>query len=137
MSKLGTSAQPSEKGDINWAPNSQKLAYVAANRIWEVDVAGGVPRELAYNVAGGFNLSQYAADGTWLVYSRRDADQNADVYLYDIAAKHEYNISQSPAAEGNAALTPDGKTVIFTSNRDGAENRIVAVRLAIAQGAQK
>ena len=122
--------QPSEKGDINWAANSQKLAYVAANRIWEVDVAGGVPRELAHNVAGGFNLGQYVGDGTWLLYSRRDAEQNADIYLYDIAAKREYNVTRSPATENAAAITPDGKTVIFSSNRDGAENQLFSVSLA-------
>ena len=118
-----------EKGDINWSPNSQKLAYVAANRIWEVDAAGGAPRELAYNPAGGYNISQYSSDGGWLVYSRRDADQNADIYLYDIAAKKEYNVTQSPATENAAVLTPDGKTVIFSSNRDGAEFQLFAVSL--------
>ncbi len=34
-------------------------------------------------------------------------------------ARTEYNISQSPWNETNAQLTPDGKTVVFTSNRDG------------------
>ena len=114
--------QPSEKGDIVWASNSQKLAYTGANKIWEVDIASGAPRELANNQAGGFTVLQYSADGNWMVYSRRDDDQNAEIYLYDIKAKKEYDVTQSPANETNAALTPDGKTVVFTSNRDGASN---------------
>ena len=48
-------------------------------------------------------MSQYSADGNWLVYSRRDDEQNAEVYLYDIKAKKEYNISQSPWNETNGA----------------------------------
>ena len=89
--------QPSEKGGIVWAANSQKLAYTGDNKLWEVDVAGAEPREIASNPAGGFNLQQYAGDGTWMVYSRRDEEENAEVYLYDIAAKKEYNVTASPA----------------------------------------
>jgi tricorn protease len=125
-------SQPSEKGGIVWAPNSQRLAYTGANRIWEVDLdaAPPQPRELASNPAGGFSSAQYSADGSWLVYSRRDDDQNAEIYLYDIASKKEHNVTRSPNSETSAALTPDGKTVIFTSNRDGAMNQLFAVSLA-------
>jgi tricorn protease len=123
-------SQPAEKDNLVWAPNSQKLAYGADNKVYEVDASGGAPRELAHNVAGGITLTQYSADGNWLVYSRRDDEQNADVYLYDIKAKQEYNISQSPWNETNAQLTPDGKTVVFTSNRDAGVNQLFAVSLS-------
>jgi tricorn protease len=122
--------QASEKADVVWAPSSQKLAYTATNRIFEVDVAGGEPRELAVNPAGGFDIAQYSSDGNWLVYSRRDDDQNAEIYLYDIKAKREYNATQSPVNETGAALTPDGRTLIFTSTRDGGVNQLFAVSLA-------
>ena len=122
--------QASEKSDLVWAPGAQKLAYTADNRIFEVDISGGEPRELAHNEAGGFDIQQYSADGNWLVYSRRDNDQNADVYLYDIRAKKEYNATRNPVNETSAALTPDGKTLVFTSTRDGAVNQLFAVPLA-------
>ena len=57
-----------------------------------------------------------SADGNWLVYSRRDDEQNAEVYLYDIRAKKEYNITQSPWNETTAQITPDGKTVVFSAS---------------------
>lgn len=123
--------QQSEKANIVWSPDSQKLAYSGDNKIWEVDLsAQPQPRELANNTAGGFNIQQYSADGTWMVYSRRDEDQNSEVYLYDIRSKKEYNVTQSPNSETSGALTPDGKTVVFTSNRDGAANQLFAVSLA-------
>ncbi|HLA90186.1 MAG TPA: S41 family peptidase [Gemmatimonadaceae bacterium] len=121
---------PAEKADVTWAQNSQKLAYSADNRIFEVDVAGGEPRELARNPAGGFTAPSYSADGNWLVFSRRDDEQNADAYVYDIKGKKEYNVSKSPWNETSAQLTPDGKTVVFTSNRDGGVNQLFAVSLA-------
>jgi tricorn protease len=120
----------SVKADLTWAPSSQKLAFTAANRLWEVDAAGGDARELAHNPAGGFSIQQYSADGNWIVYSHRDDDQNADVYLFDVRARKEYNVSKSPFNELTAALTPDGKTIVFTSTRDGGTNQLFAASLA-------
>jgi tricorn protease len=117
------------KADLTWAPNSQKVAYTAANRIFEVDVASGEPRELAHNPAGGYSLAQYSSDGNWIVYMRRDDDQNADIFVFDTRAKREYNVTQSPFNETNGAITPDGKTVLFTSNRDGGVNHLFAASL--------
>lgn len=126
--KLTTHA--SEKSDLTWAANSQKLAFAADNRMFEVDAAGGAMRELAHNPAGGFNISQYSPDGRWLVYSRRDDEQNAEVYMYDIGAKKEYNVTRSPWNETAGQITPDGKTLVFTSNRDGTTTQLYAVSLA-------
>jgi hypothetical protein len=52
------------------------------------------------------------------------------VYLYDIRAKKEYNVTQSPWNETSAQISADGKTVVFASNRDGAQNQLFAVSLA-------
>ncbi|MFI5311878.1 MAG: S41 family peptidase [Gemmatimonadales bacterium] len=124
------SKHASEKSGLTWAQSSQKLAFTADNRMFEVDVAGGPVRQLAHNEAGGFTIQQYSADGKWLLYSRRDDEQNADVYMYDIAGKREYNVTKSPWTETSAALTPDGRTVVFSSNRDGVTNQLYAVSLA-------
>ncbi|HEY4306474.1 MAG TPA: S41 family peptidase [Gemmatimonadaceae bacterium] len=118
-----------EKDNLVWADNSQKLAYGNDNKIIEVDVVGGVPREITHNPAGGYTVQQYTPDGNWLLYSRRDDEQNAEVYLYDIRAKKEYNLTQSPWNEATARMTPDGKMVVFSSNRDGG-GQLYALSLA-------
>lgn len=115
-------SQPFEKADILWAKNSQKLLYTGDNRIWELDLSTSqpVPTELAYNRAGGFRFVNYAVNGTWLTYTRSDDIQNLDGYLYDMAAKKEYNVTRHPASDQGVQLTPDGKSVVFVSNRSGA-----------------
>jgi tricorn protease len=123
-------ASDGEKDNIVWAPGSQKLAYGNDNKIVEVDAAGGAPREITHNPAGGYTVQQYSADGNWLLYSRRDDEQNAEVYLYDIRGKKEFNLTQSPWNETTAQMTPDGKTVVFSSNRDGGQQQLFAVSLA-------
>jgi tricorn protease len=118
----------SEKGNLTWAANSGTLAFTGANRLHEIDVTSGSVRELAYNRAGGFTLHQYSADGRWLLYTRRDDDQNAEVYLFEIGTKREINVTNHPLTDGNAMLTPDGQHVLFTSNRSGT-TQLYAVSL--------
>jgi len=121
--------QPFPKSEPVWSPNAQKLAYTGDNRIFEVAVSGGGPRELAHNPAGGYSLLQYAPDNAWLLYGRRDADQNADVYLFDPATRAEYDVTPSPFTEFAGVLSPDGKTLVFQSNREGATSQLFAVSL--------
>ena len=122
--------QESIKADLTWANDGQKLAFTANNRLWELDVASGSPRELSHNPAGGYSIAQYSADGRWLLYTRRDDDQNADVYLFDVAARREYNLSENPFTDGNPVLTPDGKLVVFTSTRDAGTSHLFSVSLS-------
>lgn len=122
--------QPSVKGDLTWAPNGQKLAFTGNNRLWEVDASGGAVRELAYNQAGGFVVGQYSADGNWLTYTKRDDDQNADVFLFDVRNRREVNVTRNPFNDNNGVMTPDGKHVLFTSTRDNGVAQLFAVSLA-------
>lgn len=122
--------QPSVKAELTWAPNSQKLAFTGNNRLWEVDVSGGSVRELAYNQAGGFSVGQYSADGNWLTYSRRDDDQNSEVFVFDVRNRREVNLTRNPFNDANGVMTPDGKHVLFTSNRDNGVTQLFAVSLA-------
>ena len=55
-------------------------------------------------------------------------DRNSDVFLYDIPNGTEHNVTQHLANEANGRLTPDGKIVLFTSNRSGT-NHLYAVSL--------
>jgi tricorn protease len=121
----------SVKADLTWSPNSQKLAFSAANRLFEVDVSGGTPpRELGHHPAGGYTVSQYAPDGGWLVVTKRDDDQNADVFLFDVANRRDINVTRGPFNDTNGQLTPDGKTLLFTSTRDEGRAQLFAVSLA-------
>jgi tricorn protease len=118
------------KGDLTWSGDGRRLAFTADNRLWEVDVTSGAPRELAHNPAGGFSIAQYSPSGRELLYTRRDDDQNAEVYLFDIASRREHNLSDNPFGDGNPVLTPDGRHVVFTSSRDEGTNHLFIVSLA-------
>ena len=94
--KRRLTSHESTKSQFVWSPDGSRIAFVGANRLFEVDVASGRTTELAWNIAGGYNVYDYSPDGKWLVYGRSDEDQNQDVYLFDIGANREVNISRNP-----------------------------------------
>jgi tricorn protease len=122
---------PSVKGDLTWSPTGRTLAWTAANRLWEVDVTGAAPpRELGHHPAGGYAALSYSADGSALVYTKRDDDQNADVYLMDVRTRREVNVTRNPFQDTNGQLSPDGTALFFTSTRDGGVAQLFSVSLA-------
>jgi tricorn protease len=113
-----------------WAKDGARLAYVAANHLYMVEAATGDTRELAYNEERGFDLIEFSPDSNWILYSRRDPDLNTEVYLFDINAGTEHNLTQNPFSEPGGALTPDGTTLVFVSNRDNGVYHLFKVHLA-------
>ncbi|HSK10045.1 MAG TPA: S41 family peptidase [Vicinamibacterales bacterium] len=123
------SGHPSFKTIGAWSPDARQLAYVAANRLFVADVETARSTELAYNEAGGYDVTGYSPDGKWLVYTRRDADMNGEVYLFDVAGKKEHNVTSNPFADSRATLTPDASRLVFVSNRDGGAPQLFVVSL--------
>ena len=64
--------------------------------------------ELAYNQAGGYQLSGFSPDGNWLVYTRRDDDQNAEVFCSRSRRRSEHNVTANPFNDSRGTVTPDG-----------------------------
>jgi tricorn protease len=118
------------KSNIVWSPDSRRLAFVAANRLFEADVASGTVNELAYNRGGGYAGVSYSADGRWLVYHRGDYDLNTEVHLLELATRRETNVTRDPFRASNATITPDGRTVVFTSNRADGVNHLFVTSLS-------
>ena len=120
---------PSFKTNGAWSPDAKQLAYVAANRLFIADVEAGKSVEVAYNIAGGYQAVSFSPDGKWLAYTRRDDDQNADVYLYDLTAKKEYDVTPNPFSDTRGVFTPDSKRLVFLSDRDGGVTHLFVVTL--------
>lgn len=135
------STHESVKTDIRWAPNSAKLVFSGGNHLFQIDIATARQTELG-NQPGGYDVTDYSADGNWLVYTKRDASENAWIVLFDLRTKHEIPIAslgrqtevgfnaQRYSNEGNGLLTADGMHVVFTGATASA-----AVNANLAAGA--
>ena len=51
------------------------------------------------------------------------------MYLFDIAAKKEHNVTANPFTDSRGTITPDGKSVVFISDRDGGTPHLFSVPL--------
>jgi tricorn protease len=109
------------KDGYQWAPDSRHLAYATGNHLFLADVEAtpATPAVDLGTTPGGYQVSGFSADSKWIVYGRRDAAANSDIYLFEIATKKEYNVTQNPFNDSRGTITPDGKKVIFLSDRDG------------------
>jgi len=116
--------------DFVWSPDGGRIAFVAANALFEVDLASGQTTRLGYHVNQGFSLSQYSPDGAWLLYGKRDLDENDELYLFSVASRDELNVTRDPFRDRSGVLTPDGKHLVFLSTRDGGTSHLFAVPLA-------
>lgn len=123
------STHESVKSELAWSPDSRRLAFVAANGLWEADVGGGEARELSHNPAGGYRDVGYAPGGDWLVYTRGDDDLDLDVYLFEIGSRREIDVTRNPFRDGDGTVTPDGGSIVFTSTRDGGTNHLFVAPL--------
>ena len=126
--KLTTHA--SFKSIDGWSPDSARLVWTGDNRIFVTTAETGQTAELAHNIAGGYNVTGWSPDGKWLVTTKRDADQNADVVLFEVDTKRELNVTQSPWSETQGTITPDGTKVLFISDRNDGVNQLFSVSLS-------
>jgi tricorn protease len=125
--KLTTLA--STKSGFLWSRDSKQIAFSADQKLYLADVEPGTVRELAEQ-PGGYSLSEFSPDGKWLVLASRDDDANADLFLFNIAEKKSVNMTKNPFRDGNGTLTPDGKFLVFVSNREAGTNQLYKVALA-------
>lgn len=128
--KTRLSEHESEKGRPVWSSDSSKLAYSAFNSLFVADLDSGDVSEVGSNPERGFSIGNFSADGNWLVYSRRNEDLDQEVYLFEIATGAEHNITQDPFTDSTGLITPDGKHVVFRSNREDGTYQLFKVSLA-------
>jgi tricorn protease len=112
-----------------WSPDSTRFAWTAANRLF-VTGPESPTTELGYNVAGGYQVGNFSGDGKWLVVTKRDLDQNADLFLFELDSKRELNITQNPWSDTQGTITPDGTRVVFISDRNNGVAQLFSVPLA-------
>ena len=138
-------SHPTAPGSLTWAPDGKSIYFVAADaksadererdrllddvyafeennfkqrHIWTADLDGKTTRvtEGDWNV-NGYELS---ADGKRIVMQRSTSPllefiDRIEVWLMDANGSNARQLTSNQVPEGNASLSPDGSTVLFTS----------------------
>ena len=133
VQNLTTTKETSEDAPV-WSPDSKWLAYVTKPKggsSYEIDVMEFSSRYVKHITTNtppdksNFNPI-FSRDGKFLVYTQADAgDRNSNIFLVDLASLKPMNLTPHDGEQTYFAsdLSPDGKTVLITSNaQNGYDN---------------
>ncbi|MCJ7580215.1 MAG: tetratricopeptide repeat protein, partial [Candidatus Aminicenantes bacterium] len=121
---------------IGWTPDGKSIVTAFAEeiglrgRLSLVSIENGSEqiiremdvRDLVYNQVISIDISP---DGRWIAYSYPANDKNAsnrDIYLMSINGKQNFPLIEHPACDLVIGWLPDGKTMLFKSDREGTDD---------------
>ena len=94
------------------------------DHIFVVDADGGAPRQLTYGAWNDGGPLAWTPDGRAILFStvrkgdwQRDV-QDSDIYSLDVASGGLTPLTSRKGPDGNAAISPDGRTIAFTGYDD-------------------
>ena len=105
--------------DFEWSPNSQYLVYTdRKNRVVLLNIEHKNKTIVVQDPNGIPRGVTFSPDSKWLTYSR-DAENNFSiVYIYNLADKKEFPVTDRWYSSYSPAFSTDGKYLVFTSTRD-------------------
>lgn len=114
---------------VEWSPDGKRLLASAIERKpdwsdydperWKlilVDLETGALKK----IETGSPFGTFSPDGKKVAYGKFWSG-NWEIYVMDLATGDRANVSRSPAYDSAPAWSPDGMRLVFTSNRDGAQ----------------
>jgi tricorn protease len=103
------------------------IAFSYAGSVWLVERAGGEARRLPGPADAATDNPAFSPDGSSLAFSRQ-VDGNWDVYAMPAAGGEPRRLTFHPSWESVMGWTPDGKRVLFSSNRTSPRRRLFTIQ---------
>jgi Tol biopolymer transport system component len=130
-------------GPVGWFPDGKNiLAFISRvggiSEIVQVSVNEGSLRVLKTLDGIGLGRTRLSPDGRYVVYDRLAAKTslNRDIYVFSVAGGQEIPLIEHEANDAVLGWTPDGKGVLFASNRTGSVDAwVIPVAEGQSQGA--
>ncbi|MFH1944695.1 MAG: tetratricopeptide repeat protein [Acidobacteriota bacterium] len=121
---------------IGWTPDGKSVVTAIAEeiglrgRLSLVSIENGSERiikemdvrNLVYNQVISIDISP---DGRWIAYSYPANDKNTsnrDIFLMSVNGKQNFPLIEHPACDLVIGWLPDGKTMLFLSDREGTDD---------------
>jgi tricorn protease len=123
VKKIKLEDKPSFYYDINWSPDSKKIAYVdKKNAFWFVDIDKGTPpvRVDAGSYDGSRNSirPRWSPDSNWIVYNKQLRTHLSAVCVYSLADGKSTQITDGMTDAGSAVFDKNGKYIYFLASMD-------------------
>lgn len=107
-----------------WSRQGDRVAYSSPRRSGVLDIyvksfsGDGADRLLLQNERGK-GVTDWSADGRFLVVSMSNAQSDIDIWLLDAATGSARPWLQTPANEIQGRISPDGRWITYTSDETG------------------
>jgi Tol biopolymer transport system component len=126
-------------GQLAWSPDGKRLAAVAilkdrGKQLALITVAEGSITPLLSDGLEFTSLGGFSADGRFLTFSAAPSgaapsDSNRDVFTIAVDGSVKMPIVEGPFPDRSPTWTPDGRAIVFVSDRSGSESLwAIAVR---------
>jgi Tol biopolymer transport system component len=109
-----------------WSPDGQRVAFVAADGIYQRLANGAADAELIVKTDRGLQLDSWSRDGEYIFLTMNDpGNGRRDIGQLRMADRSVSVWLKEPANEREATLSPDGKWVAYTSDESGRSELFV------------
>jgi Tol biopolymer transport system component len=114
-----------------WTPDGRSIVTIVtdnemSSRIALVSAADGTARTIKEFKSGAPSKLSLSPDGWWVAFAYprevpwRKSSQKADIYILAVDGSREAAIVAHPADDSLLGWTPDGRSLLFSSDRSGS-----------------
>lgn len=111
---------------LRLTPDKKQLSFWMAGKdggLYSVSVEGGQPKKVL-SLPGSFNYGpdtayDWSPDGKYIAYAARKGNLTTNIYLCDVTKGESVNVTKLNADHGGPRFTPDGRYLLFGSDRTG------------------
>ena len=116
---------------LSWSPDGKSIAFadraspLAPASIYLLSVESLERRRLTWPPAGtthGDGAPAFSPAGDTLAFTRRGSDDTDNIYIVPVSGGEPTRLTSDKAIINGLAWTPDGREIIFSSNRAGARH---------------
>jgi tricorn protease len=105
--------------DFKWSRNSNYIVYTdRKNRLILLNVLNKHKTIVLQDTLGIPRGATFSPDSKWLAYTRDASNDFSIVYVYHLADKKEYPVTNRWYDSGSPTFSADGKYLVFSSSRD-------------------
>ena len=113
----------------DWSPDGREILLTSKWVLWAIDVETGQRRRISpepkvINGVPEFQDYQgrWSSDGRKIVFTSIEMGRRLNIYMCDSDGGNRVNLTNSPTVDYCPVFTPDGRGVVFISNRGGKLN---------------
>lgn len=108
--------------NILYSPTSEFQVYQCDNDVFLADAGGKVIRNLTENQVGKSYKAAWYPNGKAVVFTN-DFQGSSEIFSINIDGSNLQNLTNHPANDEMGEISPDGKKLLFSSDRAGEGNR--------------